>query len=164
MDKPIFALPVRELVETVLSQGDLMLSPGSARRMQEGTKLHQRYQTSVEVPGYQAEVPLCYTFESPRLSLEISGRIDGMIEDNGHVILEELKTTAMELSELTPYPPAHGAGNVLWRHVVFTPRNLSHYIKTHLYSSRQRRNEDHHHRIFRPATSLANSLASAEHS
>ena len=80
-NKPHYALSVRELVEAALPQGDLVLMPSSGRRLQEGTRLHQQYQQQVETPGYQAEVPLCYTLDTPHLALDISGRIDGLIED-----------------------------------------------------------------------------------
>lgn len=103
-NKPHYKLSVRELVEAALPQGDLVLTPSSGRRLQEGTRLHQQYQQHVETPGYQAEVPLCYTLDTPHLALDISGRIDGLIEDGLSVCLEELKTTAADLDNLTPNP------------------------------------------------------------
>ena len=101
-EKPHYALSVRELVEAALPQGDLVLIPSSGRRLQDGTRLHQHYQKNVEAPGYQAEVPLCYTLNTPHLDLEISGRIDGIIDSGETIILEELKTTAQALDAITP--------------------------------------------------------------
>ena len=51
-----YALSVRELVETALPQGDLVLMPSSGRRLQEGTRLHQQYQKNMDVPGYVSHI------------------------------------------------------------------------------------------------------------
>ena len=104
MEKPQIALSVHELVESALPQGDLILIPGSGKRLQEGTRLHQQYQKSVTTPGYQAEVPLSYTLDSPQATLTISGRIDGIIDGGDEIILEELKTTSGDLSGFEPSP------------------------------------------------------------
>lgn len=53
-NKPHYKLSVRELVEAALPQGDLVLTPSSGRRLQEGTRLHQQYQQHVETPRHRA--------------------------------------------------------------------------------------------------------------
>ncbi len=139
--KPHYALSVRELVEAALPQGDLVLLPSSGQRLREGTRLHQQYQQQMEAPGYQAEVSLCYTLDTPRLALDISGRIDGLIEDGTSVCLEELKTTAADLETLSPNPHywaqvmCYGA---MWCLTHDTERVLLRLIYIHLHSGETR--------------------------
>jgi DNA excision repair protein ERCC-2 len=81
-------VPVRELVEFALRQGDL----GGERdfvgrnRALAGTRGHQKLQRS-RPDGYQKEVRLCHEVETPELILRIQGRIDGLLVSPQEVLV-----------------------------------------------------------------------------
>ena len=91
--KPVFTVPVRELVEFALRRGDL----GGERqfvgrqRALAGTRGHQRLQRS-RPTGYQKEVRVSHDLETPEFTLRIQGRIDGLLATASEVLLEEIKT------------------------------------------------------------------------
>ncbi|MBI2947664.1 MAG: ATP-dependent DNA helicase [Verrucomicrobia bacterium] len=93
MSKRAIPISVRELVEFVLRAGDLGTDRdffGPARAL-EGTRGHQRLQAS-RPKGYRAEVSLSYQIEAAEFALNISGRVDGILETPGSVLIEEIKT------------------------------------------------------------------------
>jgi len=57
--------------------------------------------------GYQREVFIRHIFEAENYRLVISGRIDGMIEQEGELLLEEIKSTFLPLEGLAPDNPFH---------------------------------------------------------
>lgn len=61
-----------------------------------GIRGHQRLQKS-RPPSYTREVPIGTSAESETFTLEIRGRIDGVYERKGKVVLEEIKTTQRDL-------------------------------------------------------------------
>lgn len=92
--KPTFSISVRDLVTFVLRTGDLGGSGhfSGANRALEGTLGHQRLQKT-RPSDYLPEVFVSYTHDTPELSLEIKGRIDGVHELIGSLLIEEIKTT-----------------------------------------------------------------------
>lgn len=91
--KPIFPVPVRELVEFVHRTGDLggdSLFVGPNRALA-GTLGHQMLQRS-RPPEYQKEVRLFHDVEGPDFILRVQGRLDGVIAETTGVRLEEIKT------------------------------------------------------------------------
>ena len=91
--KPVFPVPVRELVEFVHRTGDLggdgqFMAPNRALA---GTLGHQMLQRS-RPPEYQSEVRLSYDIEGPDFVLRVQGRLDGVIAEATGVRLEEIKT------------------------------------------------------------------------
>ncbi|MEM7032731.1 MAG: ATP-dependent DNA helicase [Chloroflexota bacterium] len=101
---------VRQLVEFILQEGDL--APAgfqTGNRALEGTRGHQYVQKS-RPAGYLAEVPIKHTVEQDGLTIEISGRVDGIYPDHDPVMLDEIKTTTRDLSDIGPdYNPLHWA-------------------------------------------------------
>ncbi len=57
-----------------------------------GIRGHQKIQRS-RPPSYRKEVAVAYVSESGPYTLEIQGRIDGVYEQDGEVVIEEIKTT-----------------------------------------------------------------------
>jgi DNA excision repair protein ERCC-2 len=84
---------VREMVEFVLRTGSL----GGERdfsapsRALEGTRGHQRIQKQ-RPEGYQAEVRVKHDLPHRDFVLTIKGRIDGILEASGRLLIEEIKT------------------------------------------------------------------------
>lgn len=85
-EKAAFRVSVRTLVEMVLRTGDLNTA-GSAQRMLEGTKGHQRLQSTGEGEN---EVTVRTVVENERVALTVYGRIDRLLPGG---IIEEIKTT-----------------------------------------------------------------------
>ena len=106
MSKP-FAVSVRTLAEFLLRSGDLRPeSPGTARPL-EGIRAHQRVQRS-RPPGYEAEVPVSARFSGHGIALDLTGRIDGVLETGDGAIVEEIKSTRRDPAEaLAEENPVH---------------------------------------------------------
>lgn len=89
-------ISVRNLIEFVLRSGDLDSGFVGSSRMVEGTLYHQKHQNSLG-EGYNAEVPLKFTMEYKGFTLTLEGRADGIFEENGHTVVDEIKTTGLPL-------------------------------------------------------------------
>ncbi|AGA69479.1 DNA helicase, Rad3 [Desulfitobacterium dichloroeliminans LMG P-21439] len=87
---------VRTLVEFVLRQGDLQTGFRSATRLIEGTRAHQILQKQ-RGEDYQPEVALHTIYHQDELTLEIHGRADGIFRSESGVVVEEIKSTSLEL-------------------------------------------------------------------
>lgn len=90
---------VRNLVEFVLMHGDIVSGFTGSSRNTEAIKAHQIIQKAYG-KGYSKEVSLTYSVENEDLTLEISGRIDGLYVGEDGVIVDEIKTTTMDLELL----------------------------------------------------------------
>jgi len=91
--KPVHTISVRDLVEFVLRQGDLGGERGfvGSDRALAGIRGHQKIQRS-RPTGYLTELPVEYKVETDEFTLQIRGRIDGLLITSGQVLLEEIKT------------------------------------------------------------------------
>ena len=87
-------LSVRELCERAHKSGSL--DTGRPRRSPEklnaGAALHRELQKKGR-ENYQAEVPLCNTTTCHGITYTVEGRADGVLNENGKWIVEEIKTT-----------------------------------------------------------------------
>ncbi len=87
-------LSVRELCELAHRSGHLDASGSPRARlaaMREGGKLHRKLQAAE--PNYRAEVFVRNTMTYGGISYTVEGRADGVIEENGELTVEEIKTT-----------------------------------------------------------------------
>jgi DNA excision repair protein ERCC-2 len=91
--KPVHTISVRGLVEFVLRQGDLGGERGfvGSDRGLAGIRGHQKIQRS-RPSGYLTELPVEYKVETDEFTLQIRGRIDGLLVTAKEVLLEEIKT------------------------------------------------------------------------
>ena len=93
ISKPVRTVQVRELAEFVLRRGDLggeREFVGSNRALA-GIRGHQRIQRS-RPTGYLTELPVEFAVEADEFTLQIRGRIDGLLITAEKVLLEEIKT------------------------------------------------------------------------
>lgn len=97
LTKPIIKISVRNLIEYVLKSGNLSSGFIGSTRMVDGIKGHQYVQKS-RPEGYLYEVPVTFLVENEKISLEISGRIDGILKSENEIIIEEIKTTSYDLN------------------------------------------------------------------
>lgn len=98
---------VRELVEFVLRKGDIDFRYTGSKRMAEGVKIHKklqkRHMKEAKNNGYvyESEYPLNITLEYNGFLFDIDGRADGVLECDDGVYIEEIKSTARELNDIS---------------------------------------------------------------
>ncbi len=85
-------ITVRELVAYALSSGNLTRGTFDKGRSLEGIRGHQKVQLD-RPEEYIKEVSVSHKFEIDRFTIEVTGRIDGIFNYPGQVIVEEIKTT-----------------------------------------------------------------------
>ncbi len=92
-------ISVRNLVEFVLRSGDIdNRRSGSPQKeaMLEGSRIHRKIQKKMGA-GYRAEVPLKHLVEDDELELLVDGRADGIFEENGIPVIDEIKGVYADL-------------------------------------------------------------------
>lgn len=114
---PVISFAVRDFVEFVLRSGDLSSGKfGGLYRAREGIEGHQRIRKN-RPDGYRAEVPVRYVAEEGA-GWELHGRIDGLFEDNGRIVIEEIKTTRAPFDLLSADDPMHWAQAKVYGHLL----------------------------------------------
>ena len=101
----------RALVEQVLRSGDLEAGFVGPGRALDGIRAHQTVQ-GMRPDRYQPEVPVSLALSTDRFVLTVSGRIDGVLPHEARPVVEEIKTTARDLDDLTPSPLHWGQARV----------------------------------------------------
>lgn len=71
------------------------------RRALEGIRGHQRIQRS-RPAGYRKEVAVAYDMDADEFALRVEGRIDGLLEAGGNILVEEIKTVRGDGREPDP--------------------------------------------------------------
>lgn len=117
-------IAVRSLIEFILKEGDLDLSYVGKNRGVDGTKAHQIIQNRYGKET-KKEVFLSRTFELKNYSIEVSGRIDGLVIDDKHIIIDEIKSTTRKLSEIKSDDyPMHWAQAYFYGYIYMLENNL----------------------------------------
>jgi DNA excision repair protein ERCC-2 len=98
-------IAVRTLVDIVLRAGDLDMRFVAPGRPLEGIRAHQKLQRQ-RPAAYRAEVPVSIDVEKAELILVVSGRIDGVLETEETIIVEEIKSTTKDLKAVEKAPDA----------------------------------------------------------
>ncbi|HNY10517.1 MAG TPA: ATP-dependent DNA helicase [Candidatus Wallbacteria bacterium] len=99
-DNKTLKISVRELAEFTLKSGDLRFGFSEPARMLEGTRGHQFLQRTAG-EEYSAEISISHIVSMNGIDLEISGRIDGVIKKTDGVTIDEIKTTAGTLEDIS---------------------------------------------------------------
>jgi DNA excision repair protein ERCC-2 len=114
---PVLTVSVRELVEFVFRSGNL----GSDRdfsgrdRALQGARGHQRLQRS-RPQGYRPEQSVSQERDAGGFLLRIRGRVDGILESSGELVIEEIKTV-INLPVKEPDPLHWAQGKIYgWLH------------------------------------------------
>ena len=132
MDKIIINESVRSLVEFCLLKGDIdNRFTGNARAI-EGTRAHQKLQEDnnkiYEV--YEKEVKLYFEFQLNKITLKVEGRADGIIDDNGKIIIEEIKSTYKKFLYIDDSNEVHWAQAKFYAYIYAYEHNMdSIYIR-----------------------------------
>ena len=99
-DLPLLKASVRGLVSYSLPN-DTAWTYVSYADMREGSKTHVRLQQQLSSAGpYRAEVPLAHTWEVLGRHIEVSGRVDGIFNQEAQPVLHEIKSTSIPLSDI----------------------------------------------------------------
>ena len=101
-EKLLFRESVRGIVEYVLKTGSLDDRFVSRGRAVDGTIAHGKLQKDNELiyENYEKEVRMKHEFHKDDIILLVDGRADGIINENGNIIIEEIKSTYIDLSYL----------------------------------------------------------------
>ena len=101
-EKLLFKESVRGIVEYVLKSGSLDDRFVSRGRAVDGTIAHGKLQkdNTLVYEDYEKEVKLQYEFKRENIILLVEGRADGIIKEKDNIIIEEIKSTYMDLSYL----------------------------------------------------------------
>ena len=92
MEKPIVRISVRNLVEFILRNGDLVSGSGTSDKeaMLKGSRLHRKIQKQMG-SHYQPEVSLKKDTEYDDLILRVEGRADGIFLQDDRFCIDEIK-------------------------------------------------------------------------
>lgn len=122
-----FKESVRGIVEYVLKGGSLDDRFVSRRRVLEGTIAHGKLQRDNEkvYQDYEKEVILKHEFLVNNISLIVEGRADGIIKENGKIIIEEIKSTYKDLSYINfDYNLLHWAQGKFYGYIYCVDNNI----------------------------------------
>lgn len=121
----VFKVSVRELVEFVLMNGDISSGFTGSSRNVDAIKAHQIIQKAYG-EGFSKEVPLSFKVEKEDISLEIGGRMDGLYVGEDRVVIDEIKTTTLDLEALEEdYNLLHWAQAKCYGYIYGTLNNLA---------------------------------------
>ena len=92
-------MTARDIVKFIHSGGDLTSEYQSNKRALEGTEAHKYLQDKYKTTD-KKEVSVETLFEYEDYSFHITGRMDGLITEGNKLIIEEIKSTKVDLSNL----------------------------------------------------------------
>ena len=108
-EETIIRISVRSLIEFILREGDIdNRVSGSMEKdaMLLGGKIHRKIQSRMGT-NYTAEVPLKIQMPCDGFVLQIEGRADGVLKDDGKVLIDEIKGILRSLEHLEAPVPVH---------------------------------------------------------
>ena len=97
MEKKLL-LSVHQLVDFLLRTGDIDNRIYNSATMQEGTLIHAMYQ-SRQGDNYVSEYNLIETFDVFDFKVTLEGRADGIIDKGNTAIIDEIKSTIVDLEK-----------------------------------------------------------------
>ena len=111
-EKTCIRISVRNLVEFVLSSGDIdnrRTSGAEKDAMQAGSRIHRKIQRRMGA-NYQAEVTMKHVVEADEFQIAVEGRADGVIKElTGGATIDEIKGVYMDIGHLEAAIPVHQA-------------------------------------------------------
>ncbi|MDE6661607.1 MAG: ATP-dependent DNA helicase, partial [Anaeroplasmataceae bacterium] len=92
-------IAIKELAHFICQTGDLTSEYFSSRDLEEGTKLHKYLQTKYNEKS-QSEVYIKKDLTYHNRNLTLHGFIDGVLDIDDEIIIEEIKSTKIDFEEL----------------------------------------------------------------
>ncbi len=127
-NKKEIRLSVRNLVEFLLRTGDIDSGFVRMNRALEGTRAHIRLQKSYG-DNYLPEVSLRKPLEFDDYNLIVEGRTDGILKEENHIIIDEIKTVTHELELIDEnYNTQHWAQAMCYGYIYGEENNLKKLI------------------------------------
>lgn len=126
-EENVIRVSVRSLVEFILRSGDIDNRRSAGREkeaMQAGSRLHRRIQRQMGA-AYRAEVALKCRIPIEDVILQIEGRADGLIEEDGRLTVDEIKGVFFDINRLEEPFPVHKAQAMCYAHIAGHERGLS---------------------------------------
>ncbi|WP_069649272.1 ATP-dependent DNA helicase [Caloranaerobacter ferrireducens] len=118
-------ISVRNLVSFVFKTGDIINIIKGKNRAVEGTKAHKRVRLMRD-EDYQSEVPLKHIVNYNDTLIEISGRIDGLYKSDDKVVIEEIKSTYIDIhNENFKYNSLHLAQAKIYAYFYCLENNIN---------------------------------------
>lgn len=109
-------ISVREIIDYVMRSGDIQAVFLSSKRAVDGIKAHQKFQKQTK-EDYQAEVSISYEVETEDLLIKLTGRIDGIVKRDNHIIIDEIKSTGRSLEHLETGNELHWAQGYMYAYM-----------------------------------------------
>ncbi|MDD3712970.1 MAG: hypothetical protein PHZ28_05725 [Candidatus Izemoplasmatales bacterium] len=108
---------VKDIAELLYGSGSITSTKNLMTRAQEGTDIHKYWQ-NLYLEEDKKEVFCQLVHERNDLSLTISGRIDGVLNRENEIIIEEIKSTHMDFDQLEiDTVPAHMAQAKIYAYI-----------------------------------------------
>lgn len=96
--KKSLKLSVHQLVDFLLRTGDIDNRIYNKTTMSEGTKIHSYWQ-KLQGAAYISEYELLETFKLHGFEITLNGRADGIIINGNDVVVDEIKSTVIDLEQ-----------------------------------------------------------------
>ncbi|MGG7178245.1 ATP-dependent DNA helicase [Clostridium paraputrificum] len=129
---------VREFIEFIMSRGSLDNRFTTNARAIEGVRAHQKLQKSNEelYKDYEKEVFLKADISMGIFKLHLEGRCDGIIVENGDVVVEEIKSTYTPLVDIPEdYNTMHWAQGKIYAYMLCREKDISYiYVQLSYYN------------------------------
>lgn len=125
-DQKKIRISVRSLVEFILREGDIdnRTAGGMDKEaMQMGSKIHRKIQRQMG-SGYHAEVPLKTVISYDGFDLQVEGRADGIMDEDGKVTVDEIKGILRELEHVTAPVGVHLAQAKCYAYIYASQHDL----------------------------------------
>ncbi|HKL47452.1 MAG TPA: helicase C-terminal domain-containing protein [Candidatus Izemoplasmatales bacterium] len=117
-------ISVRDLVELIYGSGSIINLKNLKKRADEGTMIHQFWQEKY-LESDRKEVVVQETFQTESFIINISGRIDGLLIRDEETIVEEIKSTHIDLDQLDENTtPAHLAQARIYAYILAKAKAL----------------------------------------
>ena len=126
-NKKLIRISVRNLVEFILSEGDIdnrIASTSEKDAMQLGSKIHRKIQRQMG-SDYRAEIPLKMQIPYEKFILQLEGRADGIQENEDGVLIDEIKGVQKDLERIKEPSGLHMAQAKCYAYIYAKQQYLS---------------------------------------